>query len=89
MCTKDGEIAIFRMTDDEVFAPRAKCHIREAPCLRGRPRQAGSLPLHDWKNHLDSGAVAPDEGCVASYPINLENGNVYLSLRTMEVCADI
>ena len=39
-----------------------------------------ACPLHDWKIHLDSGdAVAPDEGCAASFPVKLEGETIMLS----------
>jgi len=80
--TKDGDIAIFRTADDEVFALRDKCPHKGGPLSQGIVHgKRVACPLHDWKIHLDSGeAVAPDEGCAASFPIKLENGNVYLSL---------
>jgi nitrite reductase (NADH) small subunit len=46
-----------------------------------------TCPLHNWNIHLDSGeAVAPDEGCAASYPVRLEDGVIYLSLMPAEAC---
>jgi nitrite reductase (NADH) small subunit len=46
-----------------------------------------ACPLHDWKIHLDSGeAVAPDEGCAASYPVKLDGDRIILSLMPKEGC---
>ncbi len=46
-----------------------------------------ACPLHDWKIQLDTGvAVAPDEGCAATFPVKLEGGRVFLSLTPHEGC---
>jgi putative acetyltransferase len=39
-----------------------------------------TCPLHSWNLSLDSGeARAPDVGCVATYPVRVEDGVVWLS----------
>lgn len=78
----EGDIAIFRTVDDEIFALRDKCPHKGGPLSQGIVHgKRVACPLHDWKIHLDSGeAVAPDEGCAARYPVKVENGVVMLSL---------
>ena len=80
--TADGDIAIFRTADDEVFALRDKCPHKGGPLSQGIVHgRKVACPLHDWKIHLDSGlAVAPDEGCAARFPVRLEGEVVFLSL---------
>lgn len=80
--TKQGNIAVFRTASDEFFALRDQCPHRGGPLSQGIVHgRRVACPLHDWKIHLDSGlAVAPDEGCTASYPVRVENGVVFLSL---------
>jgi nitrite reductase (NADH) small subunit len=80
--TVDGDIAIFRTADDEVFALRDKCPHKGGPLSQGIVHgRKVACPLHDWKIHLDSGlAVAPDEGCAARFPVRLEGEFVFLSL---------
>ncbi len=86
--TPDGDIAIFRTADDRVFALRDKCPHKGGPLSQGIVHgDRVACPLHDWKISLDSGtAVAPDEGCAASFPIKMENNTVYLSLIPNEGC---
>ena len=86
--TSKGNIAIFRTAEDEIFALRDKCPHKGGPLSQGIvPGKRVACPLHDWKIHLDSGeAVAPDEGCAASYPIRLEGDKVMLSLNPDEGC---
>ena len=78
----DGNIAVFRTAADEFFALQDRCPHRGGPLSQGIVHgRRVACPLHDWKIHLDSGlAVAPDEGCAASYPVRVEDGRVYLSL---------
>lgn len=80
--TRKGDIAVFRTAEDEIFALRDKCPHRGGPLSQGIVHgKRVACPLHDWKIHLDSGeAVAPDEGCAASYPIRLEGDRIMLSL---------
>ncbi len=82
--TADGDIAVFRTLDDEVFALRDKCPHKGGPLSQGIVHgRRVACPLHDWKIHLDTGlAVAPDEGCAARFPVKLLGGRVYLSLKT-------
>ena len=86
--TDKGNIAIFRTAEDEIFALRDKCPHRGGPLSQGIVHgKRVACPLHDWKIHLDSGeAVAPDEGCAASYPVRLEGDKVMLSLNPDEGC---
>jgi nitrite reductase (NADH) small subunit len=47
-----------------------------------------ACPLHNWQIDLESGeALAPDVGCAHKYPVKLENGRVYLQLKTITECA--
>ena len=79
----EGDIALFRTVDDEVFALRDRCPHKGGPLSKGIVHgKRVACPLHDWKIHLDSGlAVAPDEGCAARFPVRLEGGRVWLSLK--------
>lgn len=86
--TGEGDIAVFRTADDEVFALKDKCPHKGGPLSQGIVHgKRVACPLHDWKIHLDSGlAVAPDEGCAASYPVRSENGVLFLSLTPGSGC---
>lgn len=86
--TAKGNIAVFRNAEDEIFALRDKCPHKGGPLSQGIVHgKKVACPLHDWKIHLDSGeAVAPDEGCAASYPVKLEGQTIFLSLTPNEGC---
>jgi nitrite reductase (NADH) small subunit len=86
--TRDGDIAVFRTLDDEVFALRDKCPHKGGPLSQGIVHgRRVACPLHDWKVHLDSGqAVAPDEGCAATFPVRSEGGVIWLYLHPDAGC---
>lgn len=88
--TEAGDIAIFRTADDEIFALRDKCPHKGGPLSQGIIHgKRVACPLHDWKIHLDTGmAVAPDEGCAASFPVRLDNETIYLLPIANEGCLD-
>ena len=84
----EGDIAVFRNAEDEVFALRDKCPHKGGPLSQGIVHgKKVTCPLHNWNINLDSGeAVAPDEGCAAAFPIRMEGTMIYLSLTPEEGC---
>ena len=86
--TQDGDIAVFRTADDEVFALRDRCPHKGGQLSQGIVYgHKVACPLHDWKINLDSGlAVAPDEGCAARFPVRIEGERIFLSLTPEEGC---
>ena len=86
--TDSGDIAVFRTDQDEVFALRDECPHKGGPLSQGIVHgKRVACPLHDWKINLDSGqAVAPDEGCAATYPVKIEGGKIMLSTTANEGC---
>ena len=80
--TPQGNIGIFRTSDDEIFALRDHCPHKGGPLSQGIVHgKSVSCPLHNWVIQLDSGqAVAPDEGCAATFKIKVENEKIFLFL---------
>jgi nitrite reductase (NADH) small subunit len=81
--TASGNIAVFRTENDEVFALEDRCPHKGGPLSQGivHSRRV-TCPLHNFVIELESGrAVAPDEGCTHAYPVKVENGMVWLSVR--------
>jgi nitrite reductase (NADH) small subunit len=77
-----GDIAIFRTSEDEVFAVHDKCPHKQGPLSQGivHGKQV-TCPLHSWKINLDTGeAQAPDVGCTKPFAVKLEAGEVWLSV---------
>ena len=84
----DGDIALFRTAEDKVFALRDKCPHKGGQLSQGIVMGSRvACPMHDWKIGLDNGlAMAPDEGCAASFPIKMEGEKIMLSLTPTEGC---
>ena len=83
------DIAVFRSNDDEVFALDDKCPHRGGPLSQGIVHgKRVTCPLHNWVIDLSDGAaVAPDAGCVTTYPVRLRDGRVQLQLAGVGVNA--
>lgn len=80
--TQQGNVGVFRTGEGEIFALRDECPHKKGPLSQGivHGKQV-TCPLHNWNIELDSGqAVAPDEGCTASFPVKVEDGIVSISV---------
>ncbi len=77
---KEGDIALFRTGENEVFALRDKCPHKGGPLSQGIVYgKRVACPLHNWAINLDDGSVVePDIGCAHSYPCKVEAGIVFL-----------
>ncbi|MDH5392370.1 MAG: nitrite reductase small subunit NirD [Gammaproteobacteria bacterium] len=86
--TGKGDIAVFRTAEDKVFALADKCPHKGGQLSQGIVLgDKVACPLHDWKIELASGtAVAPDDGCAASYPVKMEGDSIMLSLTADQGC---
>ena len=86
--TDKGDIAVFRTDSDEVFAVKDECPHKKGPLSQGIVHGSKvACPLHNWMINLDSGsAVAPDEGCAATYPIKMDGEKIMLSVTPNEGC---
>jgi len=87
--TDTMNIALFRTNDDRVFALRDTCPHKGGPLSQGIVHGTSvTCPLHNWKIDLASGeALGPDEGCTNVYPTKVENGMVYLGLKSQDADA--
>lgn len=80
--SQEGDIAIFRNNNDEIFALRDSCPHKQGPLSQGIVHdKTVTCPLHNWRISLDSGeAHAPDEGCTGRYDIKLESNKIFIAL---------
>jgi len=80
--SRHGDIAVFRTAADEVFALADRCPHKGGPLSQGIVHgRHVTCPLHNWNIALEGGlAVAPDEGCSASYQVRVDNGVVFLAI---------
>lgn len=75
-------VAIFRNSEDKVFALLDRCPHKGGPLSQGIVfGERVACPLHNWSIGLGDGcAAAPDEGCTQKYSVKVEAGDVYLDL---------
>ncbi|MCP5304465.1 MAG: nitrite reductase small subunit NirD [Chromatiaceae bacterium] len=87
--TDTMDVAVFRTSDDQVFALRDACPHKGGPLSQGIVHGASvTCPLHNWKIDLASGeALGPDEGCTNVFATKVEGGRVYLALKADEAAA--
>ncbi len=80
--TDDMDIAIFRTSDDRIFAVKDACPHKQGPLSQGIVHGTSvTCPLHNWKIDLASGeALGADEGCTNVYDTKVENNMVYLRI---------
>ena len=81
----NGEsIAVFRTATDEVYALTDRCPHRGGPLSQGIVfGDRVACPLHDWVIELKTGnAVTPDVGCTATHRVRVENGIVWLVVKS-------
>ena len=78
--TDTMNIALFRGTDDSVYAIKDACPHKNGPLSQGIMHGTSvTCPLHGWKIDLNSGkALGPDEGCTNIFETKVENETVYL-----------
>ena len=80
--TDSMDIAIFRTSDDRIFAVKDACPHKQGPLSQGIVHgTAVTCPLHNWKIDLASGkALGADEGCTNVYETKVEGDMVYLRM---------
>ena len=83
--TRIGCIAVFRTTDDELFALDDKCPHKGGPLSQGIVHgSAVTCPLHNWVISLETGlAQGADEGRVRTHRIRTEHGRILLDASAL------
>lgn len=76
----DLKIAIFRTSDDQVYALENKCAHKQGPLSEGIVHGCRvTCPLHNWVFDMQTGqATGADEGKVKTFPVKVEDGIVHL-----------
>ena len=74
-------VAIFRNTEDQVFALLDRCPHKGGPLSQGIVFGTSvACPLHNWTIGLADGcAQAPDVGCTVPFAVKVEAGEVLLN----------
>ncbi len=87
-------VAIFRNTQDKVFALLDRCPHKGGPLSQGIVfGESVACPLHNWTIGLNDGcAKTPDEGCTTKFSVKVDGGVVHLDaaeLATLGLTADL
>jgi nitrite reductase (NADH) small subunit len=79
--TAHGCIAVFRTSNNKIFAIDDKCPHKGGPLSNGiQHDESITCPLHNWVFDLNTGvAKGMDEGSVQTYPTKIENGRILMS----------
>jgi nitrite reductase (NADH) small subunit len=80
------DVAVFRNSQDEVFALLDRCPHKGGPLSQGIVFGTHvACPLHNWTIGLcDGQASQPDEGCTPKFSVRLEGGAVYLKASELQ-----
>ena len=78
-------VAIFRNSEDKIFALLDKCPHKGGPLSQGIVfGERVACPLHNWSIELASGcALSPDEGCTQKFTVKVDNGEISLDLQEL------
>ena len=75
-------VAIFRNTEDKVFALLDRCPHKGGPLSQGIVfGESVACPLHNWTIGLTDGcARSPDEGCTPRFSVKVDGGVVHVDV---------
>ncbi|MEX1153822.1 nitrite reductase small subunit NirD [Parvibaculum sp.] len=78
-----GTVAVFRTSDDRIFAIEDRCPHRGGPLSQGIVHDTGvACPLHGWVIDLERAeARAPDQGCIRRFDVRVTDGVIEVDLR--------
>lgn len=78
-------VAIFRNSEDKVFALLDRCPHKGGPLSQGIVfGERVACPLHNWSIGLGDGcAAAPDEGCTQKFSVKIDGDDVCLDLAEL------
>lgn len=82
VATRHGAVALFRTTDDHVFALEDRCPHKHGRLSQGIVHgHSVTCPLHNWVIGLADGmAELPDEGCARTHAVRLDGRRILLAV---------
>jgi nitrite reductase (NADH) small subunit len=82
-------VAVFRNSEDKVFALLDRCPHKGGPLSMGLVfGESVACPLHNWSIGLADGcAKSPDEGCTVPFAVKVEAGQVHLDRTELATLA--
>jgi len=83
VATPQGDIAVFRTGDGEIFALRDQCPHKKGPLSQGIVHgRTVTCPLHAWNIDLSTGeptGADAGKGCAPTVTVRVESGRVLLA----------
>ncbi|MBB3390719.1 nitrite reductase (NADH) small subunit [Rhizobium sp. BK275] len=88
--TPHMNIAVFRTSEEEVYAIENRCPHKGGPLSEGIVHgNAVTCPLHNWVISLETGkALGADDGAVRTIPLKNEGGTLYIALESLVMAAE-
>lgn len=79
----DKELAVFKLENGEIRAIENRCPHKGGVLAEGIiSGEYVFCPMHDWKISVKNGKVqAPDVGCVQTYPVEIQEDEVYILIE--------
>ena len=79
------DVAVFRTSQDQVFALLDRCPHKGGPLSQGMVFGASvACPLHNWTIGLADGcAQTPDEGCTPRFAVKVQDQEVFLDAQEL------
>lgn len=86
ICIGGKPVAIFRTSDDEIFALFDRCPHRAGPLSEGIVSgRTVACPLHSWLIELDTGhACAPDEGSTEIFTVKRDGERILIAIPSSQ-----
>ena len=87
--TQGMDVAVFRNSEDKVFALLDRCPHKGGPLSQGIVHgESVACPLHNWNIGLADGcAKSPDEGCTPKFAVQVSDGTVFLNAIELKTLA--
>jgi nitrite reductase (NADH) small subunit len=88
--TPQGKIAVFRTSENEVFAIEDHCPHKGGPLSQGIVHGSSvTCPLHNWVISLETGkALGADEGEVRTIQVRNDDGVLSIALESLMMAAE-
>lgn len=79
----DKELAVFKLENGDIRAIENRCPHKGGVLAEGIVSgEFVFCPMHDWKICVSDGKVqAPDVGCVQSFPVEVQEDQVYIVIE--------
>ena len=80
-----GCVALFRTSENEVFAVSDQCPHKGGPLSEGIVHgQSVTCPLHNWVFDLNTGQAVGENGSIKTFPVQVCGGRVFVDAAKLQ-----